>query len=263
MSLVKCPVCGARCYWNVLIGKVHWFQCRCGCFFHCERRDIDKIWNKEYGEKLANAVKHDVKRYPQRVDYLLRMYAPLVEELTYGREFLDIGFTIPAVIESMKERGWVSTGIDLIPNDYITGDFSTFDFGFHRYSFILMNDVLQCFDDPISVLQKAYSLLAPTGVLLVLTPDTEILPMLHHPAEFGHFGHRPHRCLFSRRQLLKSCDKIGYDMIMNWRNIDFRFFTTNELHLMLQKNVYTLDRETATKPKEVTDGEKNIIGTGK
>ena len=246
----------------VNIGKTQWFQCRCGCFFHCERRDTGKIWCKEYRDKLANAVKRDVKRYPQRVDYLIRMYMHLIEELTYGRQFLDVGFTIPSFIDKMKERGWISTGIDLIPNDYLTGDFITYDFGINRFSFILMNDVLQCFDDPIAALQKAYNLLIPTGVLLVLTPDTEILPMLHHPSEFGHFGPVVHRCLFSRRQLIKSVEKIGFDRIMDWQNIGYRLFTSNEIHLMLQKNVYNLERgvNTDKTEKEGDNGEKNIVG---
>lgn len=241
LPLPKCPCCYRTTYQNWAITdwsnkKTNWFLCYCGSIFQNELSDKD-IYNEEYIKKF-----NEQKGLNARIEYLERLYLPLTEELTYGRRFLDVGFTVPLFIERLKKRGWVSNGIDLLPNNgYITGNFEDYDFQIQRYDLIRLNDVLSCFNDVVGAIRKAYKLLAPNGILILNTPDTEAIYLLKHPMEFGHWG-KQHRVYFSYRQLIKTLEKTGLKIVVSWLNMTERLFSTNETHILAQKPDIELNR---------------------
>ena len=246
MSELNCPLCLSRVYQSILTkSKVRdtdnfisstWKFCKCGCCFNSEIHDPKDVFNAEYRKNYE-----DMKGVKERQNYFIYVYGNLIEELTYGRKFLDVGYCSPYNILEMRERGWLATGIDLIEDkDYHTGDFLTFDFGKERFDYIKMSDLLQCITDPLAVIKKAYDLLYPSGVLLISTPDTDLIRDNFFP-NWGHWNAKENRQYVNesilREMLVKCNDVLDGRFVVKFvhRDISRRFISWNTLHLIAVK----------------------------
>ena len=240
---IRCKLCGKPVYHNYLLKNTQseddltsrWFHCSCGCAFNLYKPDKLKVFTEEYRKQFEN-----LKEIRNRYDWYIRNYVTIVEEKTYGRKFLDVGFCVDYIIQEMRRRGWVATGIDLIPNDMITGDFETFDFGKEQFDFIWLGDVLQCFDKPMQALWKAYELLYPSGLIFIVTPNTDLIREGKISA-WGHWNIEENRQFFSLDLLKRMIQKIDMQMNGNLRiiyadnNYSQRFPSWNNIHLLCQK----------------------------
>lgn len=224
----KCPVCDHLQAAGIRSGKTVWFHCYCDTLFHTDGID-PKVFSNGYLDEWKRRKNIDVC-----FDYLIRTYAPLVEELTYGRRFLDVGFTLPTRIKTMNARGWLSTGIDLVENDYCKNDFETFNFKVATFDFILMGHVLQSLKDPVKAIQKSFDLLNDRGILMITMPSPE-LSRSTGPNKFGHWNAESSWIYISNTQLQKITTKAGFRTVYAEHNVSRRFGTWNDLHLMLVK----------------------------
>lgn len=231
----RCPVCHSVVLTTYLTPygkdkKVRWFHCLCGCVFHIEPK-IEPIsyYTKSYKEAVIK-----LKGIKDRYAYFDRLYIPIIEEITYGRRFLDVGFGLEHRIENLKKRGWLAEGIDIIDSDYIKGDFEFYDFKEKVYDFIFMGHILETFTDPVKMLKKAWSLLKPTGVLMITTPDTEIIHQTG-TKDWGYWERNENYVLFSERQLKKSVMQVGFDIVLCHKNYESRFAHWHDTHMILQK----------------------------
>ena len=229
--MIKCPVCRRQISVKYRIGwdgeVVDWFHCFCGTVFHT--RGIDKSYfNEAYLKKWQ-----EMKEVEERFEYLTRTYLPLIEDLTYGRKFLDVGFTLPIHIKNLAKRGWITTGIDLIKNDYITGDFEEYKFP-DKFDFILFGHCLESFNRPFEAIKKAYDLLNNYGVLMITTPNPEII-LMTGLREFGHWNYKEKWIFISKHKLKEMVCKVGFKWVLARRNISQRYVSWNDLHLILQK----------------------------
>lgn len=258
-KVVRCPVCFRSVYNNYDVSdwngdRAMWYHCFCGSVFHAEppiekKKVYTSSHRTEYKEK---------KSMQDRWDMTVRIYAPMIEELTWGRKMLDVGYCVPYMGTRMAERGWITEGIDILPPEktdpsLIQGDFESYDFGIKRYDFILMGDMVQCFDNPVGAIQKAYSLLAPGGLLLVWTPDSQQM-FLFGNHNWGHWNRKEHRVYFSGDKFKEVAGRIGFDLVVFWRNVNSRFVSTNTFHCLLQKPMVRLEHE---EYKENTDGKND------
>jgi len=240
----NCPLCNRECFQSVNTkSKVQdtdnfitsiWLLCCCGAVWNNEPYDT-KVFNTEYTKGYAEA-----KNAKERYDYYIRVYVPLIEELTYGRKMLDVGYGVDWNILAMRERGWLATGIDLIPNDkYHTGDFLSFDFGKERFDLIKMTDVLSMFHDPGQAIKVAYDLLYPTGILWLTFPDTDLLKT-GTLASWGHWNAKEHKVHINEailRDIFTKCDDLTGRMNIKviHRNISKRFVSWNVCNVIAQK----------------------------
>ena len=169
----------------------------------------------------------------ERYDYLYRVYIPLIEELTFGRKSLDVGFTLDYGIEVLKKRGWITSGLDLVPNDYIVGDFEKLEIP-ETFDLITMGHCLESFEKPIRALAKAYSLLNYDGLLLITTPNPEMIFNIGFQ-QFNNFDYKQNHMLIGKAKLEDICKRIGFEIILSHRNISPRHIQKNDLHLLLQR----------------------------
>lgn len=228
---IKCPACQSECKLSFTIAdeeKTDWVFCSCGSVFHQKKID-KKVWDAEWLKKYS-----DWKAIEERYEYLRRVYIPIAEELTYGRRFLDVGFGCDYHIKGLSERGWITDGIDIIPNDHITGDFETHNFGNEKYDFILMGQVLESFENPIKAIYKAKELLMPKGLLMVVSPDAELIYQVGM-WRFGNWNAKEKWILFSEQQIRKILDVLGFDIVVCHKNREQRFMNWNCYHLIAQK----------------------------
>ena len=238
---IRCKICERLVYYKFQIkGKdgleSMWLHCSCGCMFNLLEVDKKEVFNEEYKKTYEG-----LKSIKDRFNYYIRTYIPLIEELTYGRKFLDVGFCLDYNILKMRERGWLATGIDLIKSPYITGDFENHGFGRERFDLIWFGDVLQCFNEPVKAIYKAYNLLQPRGLLFICTPNTDLL-LENIVLDWGHWDMQENRCFFSEEGLLNVLARADRDVsgkfnvIMKHSTVSKRFISWNNIHLLAQKD---------------------------
>lgn len=237
----RCPQCQELVYQQYSLTKnetstVNWLHCRCGFMYHEVGIDSSKIWTPEYRTEYE-----DKKFIKDRLHYYIRLYAPLVEELTYGRRMLDVGFCSSILMQEMERRGWLTTGIDLIPNKYVTGDFMTEKFEGERFDLIWMGDFLQCLKDPIAAIYKAYQLLRPNGILVIITPNTDNMRRNYIP-QWGHWDMETCKSFINERILRQALIKCEASfngkmqvLYFNPSNQSNRMVSWNNMHMIAQK----------------------------
>lgn len=240
----NCPLCNSKVYQSVKTkSKIKdtdnfetavWLLCQCGCVFSegFDQSVFNEAYHKNYEE---------MKSAKERQEYYFYVYGNLIEELTYGRKALDVGYCVDYHIKMLRARGWLATGIDLIEHkDYQTGDFLSFDFGKERFDFIKMTDFLQCVKDPLRAVKKSYELLYPQGVLLISTPDTDLIKDNYFP-NWGHWNAKENRQYYNekilRGMLAKCGDDLsgGFEVKLVHRDISKRFPSWNNIHIIAQK----------------------------
>ena len=253
---LRCPCC-SEIIWNqiALTGPekvdVYWYFCRCGFLFHNTPIDLSKVYTAEYRAK-----REDMKFLKERLNYYVRCYAPIIEEKTYSRKMLDVGYTTPLLMQEFEKRGWLTCGVDLIPSEeYLSMDFmstefdealSTFDkdgkvVSRERFDLIWMGDFLQSLKDPVKAIYKAYDLLNPNGILVIITPNTDLIRRNVIPA-WGHWSMEDNQSFINERILREALIKC--DASFNGRmevlyfdksNQSTRFTSWNNMHMIAQK----------------------------
>lgn len=212
-------------------GQIVYFLCPCGSIFHDE--PLNKgIYTPEYVGRAR-----DDKFFHAKLDLIRRVYMPTIEHHSFGRESLEIGFGFAENIVEMRRRGWHADGIDIIPNDYTTGDFETFDFKDVHFDLVIMSHVLKCFEDPVKGLRKAISLIKTGGLLLLMEPNAGLC-LTYGYGSFGNWGHESRTLLTMERAILE-CVRAGMEPrpLVSISNIGRQFLHTNDFHLLLRKGM--------------------------
>jgi len=229
---LKCPACDSPVRLSFTIADVdrtEWIFCACGSVFHQKQLEPE-YWDKEYLPKYRQW-----KSLKERFDYIEKIYLPIVEELTLGRRFLDVGFSVDHHIQSMQERGWLANGIDIIPNEYITGNFETHEFeAKDKFDFIKMGNVIGGFKEPLKALYKTKELLHNGGMVLIMAPDAELIYQ-KGMFDWGNWQWKENWVIFSEKQMLRILDLMGFNVILRHKNTGKRFISWNYFHILAQK----------------------------
>lgn len=253
----NCPICGIDSSYVYRIeeevGKVSsWTRCQCGVIFQDELPNDKTVYTEKYIASL-----HEAKEAKNRYEYLLRTYAPLIEDLTYGRMVLDVGFASPHVLNAFDERGWLTWAIDVNPaitgkGNIYHGDFLDYDFSIsgpkikeatglekinRTFDLIWMGHVLEHFHDPLGALRKAYDLLEEKGVLFIATPDIDFINKTG-AGGWPHFKKDEHYVLWTDWALKRELERIGFKVVMCRRNFSSRYMSWYDTHVIVQKNYF-------------------------
>ena len=252
-----CPICNRP---TLYVDRIHetaydiigdWYKCSCGVVFQSELPTHD-VYNEFYIKNFSNAKESKI-----RGEHAARIYAPIIEETSYGRMLLDVGYNTGYTMDYFKDRGWLVWGIEI--NDSITGkgniykgNFETYDFSPNidktklkeitgakheikrTFDLIWMSHVLEHFNDPIAALKKAYNLLSETGLLYIAVPDIDFIYEMGTP-RFPHWNKREHFIMWSERALVRELEKIGFNIIVKRRNYSSRFNQWNDCQIICQR----------------------------
>lgn len=254
----RCPVCGIESSYVYRIedGKTKehssWTRCQCGVIFQDDLPTDATVYTEKYIAEL-----HEAKQSKERYEYAVRTYAPLIEEITYGRMLLDVGFASPHLIEAFKERGWLTWAIDINPaitgcGNLYKGDFVEYDFSLsgqkikeatglekidRTFDLVWMGHVLEHFHDPIKALHKAYDVLEEKGVLFISTPDIEFINKTGLSG-WPHFKKSEHYVMWSEDALCRELERLGFKIVMSRRNYSSRYMSWWDIHCIAQKNYF-------------------------
>jgi len=232
--------------------KGMWYRCSCGVIFQSEYPTGE--YDSKYFINIDTAKEAAVK-----LSHAGYTYASVIEELTYGRMMLDVGYCSTKNMDFFKERGWLPWGIDVNKDiggqgRLYKGDFLTYDFNIpastkelkelaggdsfeRKFDLIWMNHVLEHFNDPLAVLRKAYNLLSETGVLYIGVPDADFI--LKTGVEgYAHFKKAEHYTLWTEDALKREVERIGFKVILSRRNYSSRYSSWYDVHLIAQKRYF-------------------------
>lgn len=237
-----CPACPGEAVSNSMF-KMHnsdtdqmsrWHECVCGCVWQAD--PVVQDFGSTYIKKLLE----DKEKYAESSTYPCRLYAPIIEELTYGRKMLDVGYTSPYNMLAFRKRGWVSYGIENCPEAETTprlikGDFETHSFPF-KFDLLWLSNVMENLRHPLLTLEKAYDILQESGVLYISTPDTDFIRH-NSPAGFSHWD-RANNLMFSSRSLKFHLEKLGFNVVLQRKNYEKRFTAWDTQHVIAQKRFF-------------------------
>jgi SAM-dependent methyltransferase len=237
----ECPICGISTNSVSRItepnGNVSsWFNCNCGVIFQDEKPKHG-CYNQDYLMGYANYKECDLVQV-----HAAKTYASVIEECTYGRKMLDVGFNLPQNMHFFRERGWITTGIDINPtlggeNGVITGSFEEYDKFEDKYDLIWMSHVFEHFNDPIAVLKKVSDLLTETGVLYLSTPDIDFINKTG-VSGFPHWNKNEHYIMWSERALVRELERLDFNVVVKRRNYSSRFTSWHDLQIIAQKRYF-------------------------
>jgi 2-polyprenyl-3-methyl-5-hydroxy-6-metoxy-1,4-benzoquinol methylase len=148
------------------------------------------------------------------------------------RSVLDVGCSTGVLVASLLQRGYAAKGIDVsgdciaearnrlealgadAEGKLLSGDFLAHDFGEARFDLIYSNDVLEHIppDEVLDFLKKAHSLLNPSGLLWLITPNRWTGPgdatILRHP--WGTEARGLHLKEHTLRELNQALQRCGF-----------------------------------------------------
>lgn len=242
-----CPVCIGEVHTNILYKMQdsdtkdlsYWYHCQCGV-----------IWNKgevtppreAFGKKYIETILKDKEKYADAMMYPCRIYSPFIEEITYGRKMLDVGYTSPYNMMAFRRRGWVSYGIEIVDEAETTprlikGDFENFSFPQDlKFDLIWMSNVLENFKEPQLALEKVYDLMPPNGVLYICTPDTNFV-YNNGVAGFSHWN-KANYIMWSTQRLRSYLEQLGFNVLLQCRSYEKRTTAWDVQHIIAQKKFF-------------------------
>ncbi len=243
IKVANCPVCSSYvCHVYYMMDsstkkKSKWFSCSCGVVFNSQKPT--KIYDEKYW--LENNKPDNGRKVA--FQYPITLYAPIIEELIYGRRVLIIGRPNTYQEEALEDRGWVPTIIDKntclkTASNIIAEDFETHQFDLSiKYNMIWIYHTLECFSDPIGSLELCKKLLAEDGILFIGTPDTDFINtrssscFIHWKPDYNHI-------MWNRRSLTAHLDKLGFNIILARQNYEHRFPMWDDCHIIAQKRFF-------------------------
>jgi len=243
LRVTNCPICSAYvCHVYLMQDastkkRSKWFSCACGVVFNALKPT--KVYDINYWLERS---KFDDKQKAS-YEYPIRIYAPIIEELIYGRRVLIIGRPNTYQEDAFIERGWVPTIIDKNTCFETKGNLIASDFELHqfpdtqKYNLIWIYQTLECLVNPVSSLELCHKLLGEDGIIFIGTPDTDFINTRSSPC-FVHWRHDENHIMWNRRSLTRHLDKLGFNVILARQNYEHRFPVWDDIHLIAQKRFF-------------------------
>ncbi len=237
-----CPVCNKDT--NYAYGMkaeeiVYWYNCPCGVIF---RKSFD------FEEKEV-----DLSHTKENQRHAVKTYAPVIDEITYGRQMLQVGYErAPEVMREFRKRGWIVWGIDENAKDpghnRYKGDYHFYPFTpeikdkeiaeelrgkERRFDLIWLQYFLERQVSPQKTLQRTYDLLEHSGVVYISTPEINYI-CKQGVQDFPHWQ-KTNNILFSERALVREVERVGFKVILARQNASLRFMGNFDIHLIAKK----------------------------
>lgn len=196
------------------------------------------IWQTTYNDEYAD--KHKVFTVDSVwAEYFNGMAPKLLPETDLtGKKFMDLGSVTSSLLDIVKTYGFDTTGVDIFEHkDFghkqIIGDFEKIEFK-DKYDIIWASHIFEHLYDPLKALKKCYDILNPDGRIFVAMPDVFFIDW-DYVYGWMNWHVREHHIFFDMDIFAKEAEKIGFEVLMKRRNIDFKIHTTGDMQLIFRK----------------------------
>lgn len=243
LKVVNCPICHSYISHAYFMQDAKskqqslWYSCACGVVF--QNRKPEGIYDKVYWDKYDQ---YD-KKLRDAYEYPVRIYAPIIEELIYGRKVLLIGRVTAHQEEAFAARGWVPTSIDKNTAFETSGCLIVDDFELHKfpenvkYNLIWIYHTLECLSDSVASLELCKTILSEDGILFIASPDTDFIHT-RGSSGFIHWKPEMNYLMWNRRSISNHLEKLGFNVILARQNYEHRFPQWDDYHLIAQKKFF-------------------------
>jgi len=231
---VQCNLCGSSSTRPLVAFDDSWRLVKCGncglAFVNPRPRQVDLVegyeqWGSREDESdierirssTVPALRHEVKR--------------IVDSHDHKGAVLDVGSGCGFFLKLMKDAGWDVRGID--PSETfakyaarefgvntVLGTMETAELSENQFDVVTMWYVLEHVMDPRGVLNRAYSLLKPGGLLVLRVPNYAfgkpfvlLQRMGFNLGNLGVFSVPWHLYFFERRTLTRLVEEAGFQMV--------------------------------------------------
>lgn len=245
----ECPVCG-----NLMNNPIRLFTMQSPkektLWYHCQCSQPYKgsiIFNPHPSDEHYEDFKKELRSLGWKGrdsrEYFVHVYFPLMEELTFGRKIIEVGYCLPYILRKARDRGFICTGMDLHMArssergiEIIRDDFETHEFKFRKYDIIIMIHVIEHLKDFRAAIKKIWNILRPEGVVFIASPDAG----LYSKTGLVYWGGWDLRCrtMFSMDSFNFLMEQQGFANIMLRRNEGARFGHNNDFHGIWQRPYY-------------------------
>ena len=215
-----CNVCGGSDYSAPYDGVD---VLRCAACGFVSRRSIPKpaelqaMYDREYSDGASFKEFYADLRLARRTEAALRIRS--LGSLAPGRRMLDVGSGMGFYVDAARECGWDVEGVEIsedalaMQSDWALPirrcafeDFETHD----RFDVITLWAFIEHAVDPRSVLDRAFELLRPGGVVVVETGDAFSRSARRDGAAWRMFGIAGHLHFFSSQCLDQALESTGF-----------------------------------------------------
>lgn len=160
---------------------------------------------------------------------------------------LDVGCGDGTFLEAMRKRGWKAVGTELNLENFSNSDFAIYgdlhavkeQFGATSFDAITMWHTLEHFYNPREVLESAFELLAPKGVLLVAVPDAQGFQAKIFGKFWLHLDLPRHLFHFDYNSLQTLLKQTGFEIKNHWHQefeYDLLGWSQSALNAMFRQN---------------------------
>lgn len=221
MKVNNCYLCNSDKYKTLYIKNTFTIVQCSNCEFIYVLKKLDKsIIEKYYNNfdyksivKAEKAIKKDARRSCSVLDKFISNRSNL----------FDIGCGRGFFLEEAQKRGWTVAGIDSSTSmaryakeelhlNVECGDIMSYE-SKNKYDLVTLHQVVEHFDDPISLLKTCYKLLNKGGYVYIATPNINSLSSRVQKKNFDHLIPPEHLSYFSRGTLKMALEKAGFQLI--------------------------------------------------
>lgn len=140
-------------------------------------------------------------------------------------KLLDVGCAAGFLIEEANRRGWQSSGVEVSPFaahharqvlglEVFQGQLRDAGFASNSFRAVVMNDVIEHFEDPLLEAQEVARILEPGGIWLLHTPNANSPWRIGLGKKWIHLKPSEHLTYFTPRTIKKLFEACGLQPMM-------------------------------------------------
>lgn len=224
----KCDICGSVAHRFVHRQSNGW-EIR-----ECEQCHLVQILPKPSRSDVTRLYEHDWEHFSPYVSQtnahreyfkkLLRYIIRTTDGETHGKRLLDVGCATGLLLEEAKSIGMTTVGID-ISADAVTHcrskglaaiNTTLLEFSKEKipaFDIITACEVIEHEYDPITMIKSAFSLLKPSGLFVVTTPNFNTIYRRLFGSRWVGYQHPEHLWFYTPQTISDACSRAGFTHI--------------------------------------------------
>lgn len=186
----ECLLCKFEGYKVVrVINEYNFKEClNCGLIYidpQPDENSIEQFYPEDYFNPQHPQGYHDViARKDDVINYRLKAIVDLINNLSPDKgRLLEIGCALGYFLELAQKSGWEAKGVELSPwaSQYakeetkvnvLTGKLEDIKFPDAYFDTIVMIELIEHTQNPVTFLKEVYRILKPDGIILITTPNS-------------------------------------------------------------------------------------------